>query len=71
MNTIKIPEDATNGDVIMRLFPDIIAQEKYTDGCKDGIDIEMLVSKKPWLRVFKVWCPSDWWNASYRKGGLE
>lgn len=28
MTTINIPEDATNGDVIMMLFPDTIARER-------------------------------------------
>lgn len=61
----KIPKDATNGDVIMMLFPDTIVRERV-DGY-DGFDLEILVSKKPWLEVFKVWYPSKWWNAQYRK----
>lgn len=69
MNTVEIPENATNGDVIMMLFPYIIAHERV-DGY-DGFDLEMIVSKKPWLEAFKVWCPSKWWNAQCRKGGSE
>ena len=67
MTTINIPENATNGDVIMMLFPDTIARERV-DGY-DGVDLEVLISKeKHDTRIFKCWCPTQWWGQKYKRG---
>ena len=56
---IEIPDNATNGDVIMAMFP----------------KAEVILNKKntiSWMYkgMIKTY-PLDWWNAPYQKGGKE
>ena len=59
--TINIPDNATNGDVVLTMFPEVKADEFYMtvhattnvihDGVKGGIS-------------YDFW--KDWWNAPYK-----
>lgn len=63
--TINIPDNATNGDVVLTMFPEVKADEFYMtvhtttnvicDGVKGGIS-------------YDFW--KEWWNAPY-KGNLQ
>lgn len=59
INAISIPEDATNGDVIKAVFPNIEREDNYGDA-----DVYLLNGKSaytPKLIAFK-----SWWNAKYK-----
>ena len=66
VQAVLIPDNATNGDVIKALFPNIITDEfastihattkVVSNGIKGGIS-------------YDFW--KDWWNAPYQKGGKE
>ena len=59
-----IPDNATNGDVLKAMFPNVITQEfamtihattkVISNGVKGGIS-------------YDFW--KDWWNSPYQKGG--
>lgn len=55
-NGIPIPDNATNGDVIMAMFPDA---EIHLDG--NDVFIHHM--------GFWIKCNIRWWNAPYQKGG--
>ena len=59
---ITIPENATNGDVMKMLFPDIITEEFYlvvhatTKVVLNGVNGEI---------SYDFW--KEWWNAKYKR----
>jgi len=56
-NGTPIPDNATNGDVIMTMFP--TADISLNDSCVDyGV-------------VNRYGFDQTWWNAPYQKGGKE
>lgn len=55
-----IPENATNGDVIKALFPDIIVEYGY--GLAIGVDFGVGGERD---------LSRDWWNAPYKAGDTE
>ena len=64
VNAIPIPEDATNGDVIKAVFPNIEREDNYGDA-----DFYLLNGKStytPKLITFK-----SWWNAPYKTESEE
>ena len=59
--TIPLPDNATNGDVIKALFPDIeIADSKALDKIYTGIPFGDLIGAN-------VDCMREWWNAPYKE----
>lgn len=60
VNGIKLPDNATNGDVIKALFPDI---KVY--GCSGYAHSSDKSS------VLLEHMSSDWWNASYKAGDAD
>lgn len=57
-NGTPIPDNATNGDVIMAMFPDA---EIHLDG--NDVFIHHM--------GFWIKCNIRWWNTPYQKGGKE
>ena len=55
VNAIPIPDNATNGDMIEAMFPNLKGREK-------AFEINVTVNKNP-IGGFAV----DWWNAPYGK----
>ena len=55
-----IPDDATNGDVIKAMFPNIEVEEQGKDLF---IVFNMDIQGTPFYKT--------WWNAPYQKGGKE
>ena len=65
-NSIIIPENATNGDIIKAMFPHI----EISDNCKEyySVNIEDLEKDKAFNTIgFK----KGWWNAPYKGGKQE
>ena len=55
----------TNGDVIKAMFPnneEIIHNEPL--GFINGVDLIINMTKH---ECFKLWFPSGWWNAPYKR----
>lgn len=59
MNGTSIPDNATNGDVIKSMFPDI-------EEIEDRMDEVVAKALGSYRSINK-----NWWNASYQKGGKE
>ena len=57
INAIPIPDNATNGDIIKAMFPNLKGREKT-------FEINVTVNINP-IGTFTV----DWWNAPYK--GVE
>ena len=57
-NGTPIPDNATNGDVIKAMFPDL----EY----KEGVRFAIIVTP---VDAIGIW--NSWWNAPYQKGGKE
>lgn len=55
-NMVTIPDGATNGDVIMTMFPN--AKELFTNGFERGI--------RPKGQSWVIWFNLDWWNEPYK-----
>ncbi len=61
MTVIKIPKDATNGDVIKTLFPNIeIADSTSLKSIYTGIPFGEYIGAN-------VDCMREWWNAPYKE----
>ena len=57
---IILPIDATNGDVVKAIFPDIkILEHGKTDICDAYIQIDI------W--DFAIFVSKDWWNAKFER----
>lgn len=56
-NGTPIPDNATNGDVIMAMFPSIKYEEGYVY-VKSNIHKNVIMTVR-----------EDWWNTPYQKGG--
>ena len=59
-NGIPISDNATNGDVIKAMFPNIVVEEQSKDLF---IVFNMDFQGTPFYKT--------WWNAPYQKGGKE
>jgi hypothetical protein len=59
-NGIPIPDNATNGDVLKAMFPNIEVEEQGKDLF---IVFNMDIQGTPFYKA--------WWNAPYQKGGKE
>ena len=58
--TPTFPEDATNGNIMTTMFPDIkIREHEKTDICDAYIQIDI------W--DFSIYVSKDWWNAPYKE----
>lgn len=60
---LKIPDNPTNGDMIMAMFPNSLRSDYFENGLtfiylQDEKESEMVVSE-------------DWWNAPYKRGEEE
>jgi len=74
--TVSFPDcketaDVTNGDVIKAMFPKCLVEEHISvlggiSVLKNGVDVEIPNGHHT---VFKLWFPTNWWNASYE--GVE
>ena len=60
VNGAPIPDNATNGDVIKAMFPNIEVEEQGKDLF---IVFNMDIQGTPFYKA--------WWNAPYQKGGKE
>lgn len=58
VNAIIIPDNATNGDVIKAMFPDIFVKEDPTNE-----DLIMVDDLSTYTFFYK-----KWWNAPYKRG---
>lgn len=59
--TPTFPEDATNGDIMTVMFPDIkIREHEKTDICDAHIQIDI------W--DFSIYVSKNWWSAPYERG---
>lgn len=63
INAIPIPEDATNGEVLEKVFP---MSEIMIDGLQEGYINFCMVSNSETINCVS----KEWWNAPY-KGVLE
>ena len=59
-----IPDNATNGDVIKAMFPQMNINEEWK-ATRHGEIIENEITE------VTIAGTSDWWNAPYQKGGKE
>lgn len=61
-NGTPIPDNATNGDVIKAIFPNIqISDSEVMKNVYTGIPYGELIGAN-------IDCMRDWWNAPYQKG---
>ena len=60
VNAIIIPEDATNGDVIKAMFPNVEVDNAEVE--LGGKYITLWLNKNKWEDI-----DYDWWNALYKK----
>ena len=58
-----IPKDATNGNVMLKLFPN--SKYKIVD---NGIEFKAIIDDNT---EFTTWFPVEWWNAPYVGGKKE
>lgn len=58
-NCIEIPENATNGDMIKRMFPDVVVRE-----VRDRFDGNLLGYRTSLGGRSRDFWP-EWWNAPY------
>lgn len=63
-NGIAIPDNATNGDMIKALFPDI---EIADSPCLDKVYTGIMFGKYIGVNID---CMRDWWSAPYKRGGI-
>lgn len=62
LNGTPIPDNATNGDVIKAIFPNIqISDSEVMKNVYTGIPYGELIGAN-------IDCMRDWWNAPYQKG---
>lgn len=61
-NGTFIPENATNGDIIKIMFPDVEVTE-----IKGSFDKDKLLGYRTWLGGRSQDYLLDWWNAPYKK----
>ena len=61
-NMVQIPDNATNGDVIKAVFPNI----EWTGNCQD-VDFYMLDGDTPYSAKMNTF--RSWWNAPYKREG--
>ena len=66
VNAVEIPENATNGDVIKALFPQMGVNEDWK-ATRSG---QILSKDKKYVDISFA-CTSDWWNAPYKKGSED
>ena len=64
-NTIEIPKNATNGDMIKAIFPD--AEIKEIRGTFEG----NLLGYRTWLGGRSQDFLLDWWNEPFKRGEEE
>lgn len=64
-NGTPIPENATNGDMIKAMFPNIEVKTGGVITSVKGLDCY----KGALLPYRQFW--SEWWNSPYQKGGKE
>ena len=57
--SVELPYNATNGDMIKAMFPNLESREK-------AFEIEITVNKN---KIGNI--SIDWWNAPYRKEGVS
>lgn len=55
-NIIEIPDNATNGEMIKKIFPNA----EYLI-CEDVVNVTFCDTEANWF-------DKDWWNAPYKKG---
>ena len=65
---IKIPKDATNGDVIKALYPNNTIKLHSTPIGVMGIDVRIYTG---YHSCFDLWFPISWWNAPYKEENNE
>ena len=64
-NGTPIPDNATNGDVIKAMFPNIqISDSEVMKNVYTGIPYGELIGAN-------IDCMRDWWNAPYQKDGIK
>lgn len=64
-NGTPLPDNATNGDVIKALFPDIeIADTPCLDKVYTGIPFGKYIGAN-------IDCMREWWNALYKVGDID
>lgn len=76
--TVSFPDckeaaDVTNGDIIKAVFPKCHVEEHIsvlgsTSVLKNGIDVTIPNGDHT---VFKLWFPTNWWNAPYEGGEIH
>ena len=71
MNNIRIPKNATNGDMIRTVFPNAIITHVYEVASGiEAVNVNFYGSGKSFSLL-----ASDWWNAPYqhhiRKGEIQ
>lgn len=59
---VILPENATNGNVMLKLFPN--SKYKIVD---NGIEFKGIIDDNT---EFTTWFPIEWWNAPYREKEL-
>ena len=64
-NYVKIPDNATNGDVIKAIFP----QWKLMENTFEEMVLFDIPMKDGYLEHNA--CSREWWNAPYQKGGKD
>ena len=63
MNSIRIPKNATNGDMIRTVFPNAIITHVYEVASGiEKVNVNFYGSGKSFSSL-----ASDWWNAPYQK----
>ena len=64
INAIPIPEDATNGDVIKAMFPNLEVKTFR----EDSVYSDEVRSSLPTVNGYYTWhsFDKDWWNAKYK-----
>ncbi len=64
---IEIPEDATNGEMLRCIFPNIeVTPHPGPLGMENGLDVVVVEEVGPRLKsCFKLWFPHSWWYSKY------
>lgn len=65
VDAIEIPKNATNGDMIEKMFPNCEQKEHMNNGYFE-MYFDNDLKNASYMRVSK-----DWWNAPYKRGGEE
>ena len=66
-NGILIPDNATNGDVIKAMFPNLKYKYTVIDEYTNEPTFVMLIDEDIILTNFSM----DWWNALYQRGDKD